>query len=140
MKARASLPRANKSGRPFATDRPEDVVRWRRSGYPRARLVFVGEAKDGLRGGLRGASFSGLGGLSEAPLVGEMENRRGGSFNGLACTSAAVTWDREDIDIRRGGAFSGLAGFSSAAGEAVFLLFLGGSSMSVWLPLCALCN
>jgi hypothetical protein len=131
IKARACFPRASISARPFTSGGPGDFGRCRRSGLPRARLGLVGDANEYLRGGLRGGSFRGLGGLSDTRLVGDRENRRGGCFKGLVCLSSRGIWDREEGDMRRGGCFKGLDRPSPPTGEDVFLLFLAGSSMAV---------
>lgn len=90
----------------------------------------MGDANDGLRGGRRGGSLRGLGGLSGTRLEGDKENRRGGCFRGLVCRSSRGIWERAESDMRRGGFFKGLVRPSSPPGEDVFLLFLAGSSMA----------
>lgn len=143
IKARACFPRASISARPFTSGGPGDFGRCRRSELPRARLGLVGDANEYLRGGLRGGSFRGLGGLSETRLVGDRENRRGGCFKGLVCLSSRGIWDREESDMRRGGCFKGLDRPSPPTGEDVFLLFLAGSSMAVGdatMRRCVLCR
>lgn len=131
INARASFPRASISARPFVAGTLDDKCRWRRPGYPRARLALVGDANDGLRGGLRGDSFKGLDDRSGTPLAGETETekRRGGSFRGLLRLLSVVAYRRVSKEILRGGCFSGLMYRSSFSGEAVFLFFLAGSSM-----------
>jgi hypothetical protein len=125
INARACFPRASTPARPFSA---AALAEGTRSGYPRARLALVGDANDGLRGGLRGGSLRGLADLPDAPLVGDAENRRGGAFRGLVCLSSAARWEREDMEGLRGGCLSEVASLSPS-GETVFLLFLAGSSM-----------
>lgn len=91
-------------------------------------LALVGDAKDGLREGLRGGSFRGLEDLPGATFVGDTENRRGGAFRGLCCRSSALKKEREDTEGLRGGCFNGLVDLSPSV-EPVLRLFLAGSSI-----------